>query len=160
MAPTNSTLYSGLTSTYVLSLASEMGKSSPTSSQPPSSYLASSPSYCSSLFSSASTPLSLVRSLCSPSILPTSQTLISTLVSRSQQAKCTTPLPEKPSEESKAAQQRVRKLRHLQIVLWMLIFCIVWLCVISVWEAQLNQGYVEWLVDKLVFFLKEREKKS
>jgi hypothetical protein len=26
MAPTNSTLYSGLTSTYVLSLASEMGK--------------------------------------------------------------------------------------------------------------------------------------
>jgi hypothetical protein len=42
------------------------GKSCPTSSQPPSSYLVSSPSYCSSSFSSASTPLSRVRSLCSP----------------------------------------------------------------------------------------------
>jgi hypothetical protein len=41
-----------------------------------------------------------------------------------------------------------------------LIFGIVGLCVISVWEAQLNQGYIEWLVDKLVFFLKEREKKA
>jgi hypothetical protein len=69
-------------------------------------------------------------------------------------------LPEKPSEESKAAQQRVRELRHLQIVLWMPIFSIVWLCVISVWKAQLNQRYIEWLVDKLVFFLKEREKKA
>jgi hypothetical protein len=69
-------------------------------------------------------------------------------------------LPEKLSEESKAAQQRVRELHHLQIVLWMLIFGIVGLCVISVWEAQLSQGYIEWLVDKLVFFLKEREKKA
>jgi hypothetical protein len=69
-------------------------------------------------------------------------------------------LPEKRLKESKAAQQRVRELRHLQIVLWILISLIAGLCVIGVWEAQLNQGYIEWLVDKLVFFLKEREKKA